>query len=346
MTRAVTTFKKLGTGDVSSATLSDVSLVLDVFQRLNAQRSLVDSPGSEQWTDAYTTYSGIATGWLKVVQDLPDETSTPAVVSSLQGFSALANQSQAQAQLSILASGVVLQGKWYVASSTPGATSAADGIDANKTLVSDALDQVTLHSLLLQSTAPAISDSLKSAVHGSQSANVESVTNLLGGVVQAGSVTGSGTEVPTGISPSDKSGNTFSGDLLRYQNTITTDVLVAMQQNRNVEIATGQALEKQTASLEHKAQRAAQLYILFAGLVVLIALILAFFVARPVTAPAEQAHQRRLHALHRPAARPGRAAPEPGRGRRGFARRVPHADRHHGRTRSASWPTPSTRSSR
>ncbi len=285
MTRAVTTFKKLGSGDVSSATLSDVSLVLDVFQRLNAQRSLVDSPGSEQWTDAYTTYSGIATGWLKVVQDLPDETSTPAVVSSLQGFSALANQSQAQAQLSILASGVVLQGKWYVASATPGATSLSDGIDANKTLVSDALDQVTLHSLLLQSTAPAISDSLKSAVHGSQSANVESVTNLLGGVVQAGSVSGGATEVPTGISPSDKTGNTFSGDLLRYQNTITTDVLVAMQQNRNVEIATGQALEKQTASLEHKAQRAAQLYILFAGLVVLIALALAFVVARSITRP-------------------------------------------------------------
>ena len=284
MTRAVNTYKKLGPGSLSSSTLSDVSLVLDVFQRLNAQRSLVDSPGSEQWTDAYTTYSGIATGWLKVVQDLPDETSTPAVVSSLQGFSALANQSQAQASLSILASGVVLQGKWFVVQNTPGATKLSDGINGNKTLVSDALDQVTLRSLLLQSTAPAISDSLKSAVHGSQSANVESVTNLLGGVVQSGSVSGS-TGVPTGIDPNDHTGNTFSVDLLRYQTSITTDVLVAMQQNRNVEIATGQALEKQTANLEHKAQRAAQLYILFAGLVVLIALALAFVVARSITRP-------------------------------------------------------------
>ena len=209
--------------------------------------------------------------------------------------------------------------------------------------MSDALDQVTLHSLLLQSTAPAISDSLKSAVHGSQSANVESVTNLLGGVVQAGSVTGGGTEVPTGISPSDKTGNTFSGDLLRYQNTITTDVLVAMQQNRNVEIATGQALEKQTASLEHKAQRAAQLYILFAGVVVLIALVLAFYVARAVTVPLKKL----TSAAYRcpPTSCPAWSSDCGTRTRTTWATSPRLTPIDISRTRSASWPTPSTRSS-
>lgn len=264
------TFGKQLKDTTSQQTLSQVPQRLGA---LSAQRSQIDAQG-QTWNAARGFYDGIAGSLIEANKNLVVETSTPEVVSSLQSFHALSVYKRQVANSGMFVSGYTIQGRWYTPSAAGGGNiPVVQAIGNEFGNFTTAKSDEAVKKDVLDSTADATLQQAVRLVSGSDLIEINSLTQGLTSLA-AGAPTEEANALPEFITAK--------------ASTVGPSVASAVQKYRGVETDFADILKAKTSRLQHNAQRAAQLFILTAFLMVFLAIALAWVVARSITRPVKR----------------------------------------------------------